>query len=251
MDLPTIVTRSEQDRAKLAAGHYAAETYVFDGGKIGLGSGTTSHYFVRALAERLRTENLDIICAVTSRSTHDLALELGIPLAELDEIGRLDVCVDGPDEIDAEGSMIKGGGACLLWEKLVARNSDKVVIVADELKAVDTLGAFPLPIEVIQFSWNTTAQAIRRLLVEYGYAEDTLIYRRERDGQPIITDNGNYILDVKLDEAWSIRELTVALNQIPGVVENGFFVDIAHEVVFGRPDGTAEVHTFPYLLEQK
>ncbi|MFC7400930.1 ribose 5-phosphate isomerase A [Citricoccus sp. GCM10030269] len=250
MDLPPISTRNEQDKAKLAAGKFAAENYVFDGGKIGLGSGTTSHYFVRALAQRLHAEDLDINCAVTSRSTHDLASELGVPLTDLDDIGRLDVCIDGPDEIDPHGAMIKGGGACLLWEKLVARNSDKVVIVADELKAVETLGAFPLPIEVVQFSWRTTARAVRELLVEYGYADDVVIYRREREGKPVVTDNGNFIIDVKLGEARSIRELTVDLNRIPGVVENGFFVDIAHEVVFGRPDGTAHAYGFPYVLDR-
>lgn len=247
MTSPLIETHSDQDRAKLAAGRLAAERYGIDGARLGLGSGTTSHYFVRALAEKVR-DGLEIVGVPTSNATKELALSLGIPLVDLDDVKRLDVCVDGPDEIDPDGSMIKGGGACLLWEKLVARASTKMVVVADHTKAVPQLGSFPLPVEVVQFSWGTTARAVRDLIVEHGYPGDVVLRRRERDGAAVVTDNSNFILDVELGRARDIAELTVQLNTIPGVVENGFFVGIADEVVFGWPDGRAAVHTFPLRL---
>ena len=242
-----IATSSDQDRAKLAAGRFAADKYCFDGARLGLGSGTTSHYFVRALAEKVR-DGLQVVGVPTSNGTRDLALSLGITLVDLDDIDQLDVCIDGPDEIDPAGSMIKGGGACLLWEKLVARTSARMVVVADHTKAVAGLGAFPLPVEIVQFSWGTTTKAVRALLVEHGYPADLRIVRRERDGSPVVTDNGNFIIDVQLDEARDAGALTVELNQIPGVVENGFFVGIADEVVFGWPDGSAGAFDFPLTL---
>jgi len=247
MTSPTIETRSPQDRAKLAAGRFAARTYCFDGARLGLGSGTTSHYFVRALGDLVH-DGLDVVGVPTSTATRELALELGITLVDLDDLEELDVCVDGPDEIDPTGAMIKGGGACLLWEKLVARASAKMVVVADNTKAVPTLGAFPLPIEVVQFSWGTTAKAIRRLLIAHNYPDDLPLARRERDGRPVITDNGNFIFDVSLETAHDIADLTVELNEIPGVVENGLFIDIAEEVVFGWQDGSAGTFTFPLEL---
>jgi len=247
MTTTPIDTRNDQDRAKLAAGRFAAEKYCFDGAKLGLGSGTTSHYFVRALAELVR-DGLQVVGVPTSNGTRDLALELGITLVDLDDIDQLDVCIDGPDEIDPDGSMIKGGGACLLWEKLVARTSAKMVVVADHTKAVPTLGRFPLPVEIVQFSWGTTTKAVRALLREHGYPADLGIARRERGGSPVVTDNGNFIIDVQLDTARDVAELTVELNEIPGVVENGFFVGIADEVVFGWPDGSAQAYQFPLDL---
>ncbi len=247
MTMSEPITRNDQDRAKLAAGRYAARTYAFDGARLGLGSGTTSHYFVRALAELVR-DGLDVVGVPTSNGTRDLALSLGITLVDLDDVDELDVCIDGPDEIDPDGAMIKGGGACLLWEKLVAKASARMVVVADNTKAVAALGGFPLPVEIVPFSYGTTTKAVRRLLVEHGYPEDVVIRRRERDGSPVITDNSNFIIDVQLDTARDIADLTVELNRIPGVVENGFFIDIADEVVFGWPDGSAATFQFPLTL---
>lgn len=247
MNPSPIPVRSEQDRAKLAAGRFAAEQYCFNGAKLGLGSGTTSHYFVRALVERVR-EGLEVIGATTSTSTRDLAVELGVPLVDIDEIDQLDVCIDGPDEVDQDGTQIKGGGACLLWEKLVVLKSAKSVVVADHSKAVSELGRFPLPIEIIRYAPGTTTQAVRDLLVRHGYAVNLEIIRRKRDGRDVITDNGNYIIDAHLERARDIGELTVELNSIPGVVENGFFHGIADEIVFGWPDGSAGVFDFPLTL---
>jgi ribose 5-phosphate isomerase A len=247
MNVPSIETRSDQDRAKLAAGRFAAEKYAFDGAKLGLGSGTTSHYFVRALAQRV-AEGLDVVGATTSTSTTELARELGVPLADIDDIDRLDVCIDGPDEIDVEGNQIKGGGACLLWEKLVVMKADKSVVVADHTKAVPRLGRFPLPIEIVRYAPGTTTAAIRTLLTENGYPADLELVRRSRNGEEVITDNGNYIVDAHLGKVRDIGRLTVELNRIPGVVENGFFYGTVDEVVFGWPDGSAGIFDFPFGL---
>jgi ribose 5-phosphate isomerase A len=234
---------SAQDRAKIAAGRRAVEEYCADGMRLGLGSGTTSHFFVRGLAEKVK-EGLDIIGVPTSNATRDLALELDVPLADLNDVGELDVTIDGPDEIDHAGSMIKGGGACLLWEKIVARASKKMVVVADDSKLVQTLGKFPLPIEVIRFGHVSTERLVTELLGDFGYAEVRLTHRMRGD-ERLITDTGNYIVDAHLTQIGEPGRLTVELNRIPGVVENGLFVGIGREVVFGHSDGTADVHALP------
>src|SRR5512140_196540 len=142
----------ERDRAKYAAGVKAIAQYFRDGMVVGLGSGTTSHWMVRALAPLVR-DGLRIVGVPTSKGTRDLAASLGIPLADLNENLELDVTLDGPDEIDRAGRMIKGGGACLLWEKIVAAATRRYVVIADDRKLVDVLGRFPLPVEVIPFGW--------------------------------------------------------------------------------------------------
>ena len=235
--------RSKQDLAKRAAGRRAAQEYCKDGMRLGLGSGTTSHWFVRELAVRVR-DGLDVVGVPTSTATRDLALELGIRLADLNDVPELDVTVDGPDEIDPAGSMIKGGGACLLWEKIVARASKRMVVVADDTKIVERLGAFPLPIEVLPFGWVSTHRLIGELLADAGYT-DVPIERRVRDGRVVLTDSGNYLLDARLGVVGDPGALAVQLNQIPGVVENGLFVGIADEVVVGHPDESAEVVGIP------
>ena len=235
--------RSKQDLAKRAAGRKAAEVYGKDGMRLGLGSGTTSHWFVRELAVRVR-DGLDVVGVPTSTATRDLARQLGIPLADLNDVPELDVTVDGPDEIDPAGSMIKGGGACLLWEKIVARASRRMVVVADDTKVVDRLGAFPLPIEVLPFGWVSTHRLIAELLAGAGHP-DVPIERRVRDGRVVVTDSGNYLLDARLGAVGDPGSLAVDLNQIPGVVENGLFVGIADELVLGHPDESAEVVGIP------
>lgn len=235
--------QTAQDIAKRAAGRKAVEAYCKDGMKLGLGSGTTSHWFVRELAVQVQN-GLDVIEVPTSTATRDLALELGITLVDLNDVSELDVTIDGPDEIDHDGSMIKGGGACLLWEKVVARASRRMVVVADDSKVVDTLGAFPLPIEVLPFGWVSTQRLIGELLADTGYGSVDLV-RRERNGEVVVTDSGNYILDGRLGTVKDASSLGVALNQIPGVVENGLFVGIADEVVLGHLDDSAEVVGLP------
>jgi ribose 5-phosphate isomerase A len=206
---------------------------------VGLGSGTTSHWMVRALAPRVR-EGLRIIGVPTSKGTRDLAASLGIPLADLNDHLELDVTLDGPDEIDSAGRMIKGGGACLLWEKIVAAATHQYVVIADDRKLVDMLGRFPLPIEVIPFGWRSTQRLVRELFASYGHRE-VPIELRGGERTPVVTDSGHYLLDCSLDRIPEADELATRLNVIPGVVENGLFVDVADAVVFGHTDGTADV----------
>ncbi|NMH79678.1 ribose-5-phosphate isomerase RpiA [Pseudonocardia xinjiangensis] len=231
-----------QDRAKVAAGRRALDTFVRDGMLLGLGSGTTSHWFVRSLAERVR-DGLDVVGVPTSTATRDLALELGVRLADLNDVPELDLTIDGPDEIDGAGSMIKGGGACLLWEKIVARASRRMVTVLDDTKIVPTLGAFPLPVEVVPFGWVSTRRHLSRRFADAGLGEAP-ITNRMRGDELLVTDSGHYILDAHLGAIPDIPGLAAVLNDIPGVVEHGLFVGIADEMVVGHPDGSAEVHTF-------
>ncbi len=231
---------TDQDRAKLAAGHKAIDAYLKDGMRIGLGSGTTSHWFVRALGERVRADGLDIAGVPTSTATRDIAREVGVTLLDLNDVERLDITIDGADEIDRAGRMIKGGGACLLWEKMVARASDRMAAVVDDGKVVETLGRFPLPIEVIRFGWKSTRRELRTLLAGFGHGEAS-IELRGGEASPIVTDSGHYILDCHLGRIGEPDRLAPRFNEIPGVVEHGLFVGIAHEIVVGHADGSAEV----------
>jgi ribose 5-phosphate isomerase A len=231
---------SQQDEAKKVAGRRVIQEFIHDGMKLGLGSGTTSHFFVRELGQHV-ARGLQLTCTTTSRSTIAVAEEVGIKITDPNEIGELDLTVDGPDEIDRKFNMIKGGGACLLWEKIIAHASKRMICVTDETKIVDCLGKFPLPVEVVQFAWKQTERMVARVLADHGI-ENARIARRMRDGQPVVTDSGNFILDchcgpVIADPA----PLEVELNRIPGVVENGLFTREAVGMVVGCFDGTSHV----------
>ena len=231
---------SQQDEAKKVAGRRVIADFIHDGMKLGLGSGTTSHFFVRELGKHV-ANGLRLTCTTTSRSTNDVAREVGIEITDPNEIGELDLTVDGPDEIDHRFAMIKGGGACLLWEKIIAHASKQMICICDETKIVERLGSFPLPVEVVQFAWKQTERMVAGALVRHGIKGAT-ITRRIRDGQPVVTDSGNFILDchcgpVIADPA----PLEIALNQIPGVVENGLFTREAVGMVVGCFDGTSHV----------
>ncbi|MCS4247540.1 ribose 5-phosphate isomerase A [Pseudomonas sp. BIGb0164] len=231
---------NQQNEAKKVAARRVIEEFVRDGMKLGLGSGTTSHFFVRELGKHV-ANGLKLTCTTTSRSTNDVAREVGIEITDPNEIGELDLTVDGPDEIDRQFNMIKGGGACLLWEKIIAHASKRMICVTDETKIVDRLGAFPLPVEVVQFGWKQTERLVQRVLAEHGIREVQII-RRERNGETVVTDSGNFILDchcgpVLTDPA----PLEIELNRIPGVVENGLFTREAVGMVVGCFDGTSYV----------
>ncbi|MGY3022484.1 ribose 5-phosphate isomerase A [Pseudomonas lurida] len=231
---------TQQNEAKKVAARRVIEEFVRDGMKLGLGSGTTSHFFVRELGKHV-ANGLKLTCTTTSRSTNDVAREVGIDITDPNEIGELDLTVDGPDEIDGQFNMIKGGGACLLWEKIIAHASKRMICVTDETKIVDSLGAFPLPVEVVQFGWKQTERLVRRVLGEHGI-NDIQIIRRERNGETVVTDSGNFILDchcgpVITDPA----PLEIELNRIPGVVESGLFTREAVGMVVGCFDGTSYV----------
>ena len=227
------------DRAKYAAAHRAAE-FVEDGMRIGLGTGSTAAWMVRRLGERVREEGLSLRCVPTSERTADLARRCGVPLAALEDVGWLDVTIDGADEVDPNLDLVKGGGAALLREKIVAAASDLVVIVADAGKRVEALGAFPLPVEVVPFGWRTTQTLIEEGL-EGQDVDARAVSVREQDGAPLRTDGGNVLLDLSLERIGNPRQLAAMLNRIPGVVENGLFLDMADVLVTGRPDGTVEL----------
>lgn len=228
-----------QDEAKKVAGRRVIEEFVRDGMKLGLGSGTTSHFFVRELGKHI-ADGMRFTCTTTSRSTNDVAREVGIAITDPNDIGELDLTVDGPDEIDRQFNMIKGGGACLLWEKIIAHASRRMITVCDETKIVDRLGAFPLPVEVVQFAWKQTEWMVADLIDRHGI-DGATIERRMRDGQPIVTDSGNFILDCRCGVILEPASLEAELNRIPGVVENGLFTRESHGIVVGRFDGTSDV----------
>ncbi|MCX5514060.1 ribose 5-phosphate isomerase A [Kaistia algarum] len=228
-----------QDEAKKVAGRRVIEEFVRDGMKLGLGSGTTSHFFVRELGKHVAA-GLRVTCTTTSRATNDVARDVGIRIADPNDIGELDLTIDGPDEIDRSFRMIKGGGACLLWEKIIAHASRRMITICDETKIVDQLGAFPLPVEVVQFAWKQTERMVSRLLAEHGIPEAT-IARRMRDDQPVVTDSGNFILDCRCGTIPDPERLELELNRIPGVVENGLFTRESQGMVVGCLDGTSYV----------
>jgi len=218
------------DLQKRAAGEAAAQL-VKPGMTVGLGTGSTAAWFVKALAAR----GLDIRGVSTSQATEDLALSLGIPMISLNEAGTLDLTVDGADEIGPGLSLIKGGGAALLREKLVWEASRRCVVIADHAKVVPTLGAFSLPIEVVAFGHLTTAQRIVDGLVD---CDITAIPRlREKNGKPVLTDGGNLIYDAPCGVIADPSALADALKSITGVVDHGLFLDLADEALVAGPDG--------------
>ena len=209
----------------------AAAELITDGMILGLGTGTTASYLVQILGERVR-QGLRIQGVPTSEATRQLAVAEGVPLTTLEEQPVLDLCLDGADEVDPELNLIKGGGGALLREKIVASAARQRIIMVDVCKCVDCLGAFPVAVEVIPFGWEVT----RRQLEQFG-GVPTL---RQREGKPFVTDQGHYIIDCALSQIEDTPRLNHQLNQLPGVVENGLFVDMTERLIIGSPDGITE-----------
>ena len=226
------------DTAKFVAGKRAVE-FVEDGMKVGLGTGSTAAWMVRCLGERVK-DGLRVTGVPTSARTAELARQVGIPLIGLDEARWLDLTIDGADEYNPDLNLIKGGGGALLQEKIVATASDRMIVIADATKAVGHLGAFPLPVEVVPFGWQTTRALIEEMLTSMDVLgrQTTL---RLNGSRPFITDEGNYIVDLHLNRIGNARQLALVLNQIPGVVENGLFIDICDMVIIGGADGRLEI----------
>ncbi|WP_062763162.1 ribose-5-phosphate isomerase RpiA [Falsirhodobacter sp. alg1] len=227
------------EKAKFTAARHAAGL-IQDGMKVGLGTGSTAAWLVRCLAERVRDEKLQITSVATSTRTAELARSLGLTVSTLDEVMRLDLTIDGADEFDGNLGLIKGGGAALLQEKIVATASDRMVVIADAAKHVATLGAFPLPVEVIPFGWRATSRLVEEVLAGQDVLGHEVVLRMAGD-VPLRTDENNYILDLHLKRIGNPQSLALALNQIAGVVENGLFLNICDTVVVGHPDGRVEV----------
>ena len=227
------------DKAKFVAAKRAAEM-VEDGMRVGLGTGSTAAWLVRCLGEMVREDGLKFRGVPTSTRTAELARDVGIEVISLDEAKWLDLTIDGADEFDADLNLIKGGGGALLQEKIVATASDQMVVISDASKEVETLGAFPLPVEVIPFGWQTTKALIEETLISMDVlGRQTSL--RMNGAVPYVTDEGNHIVDLYLQRIGDPRKLSLVLNQIPGVVENGLFIDICDRVVIGHQDGKVEV----------
>ncbi|NKX73964.1 ribose-5-phosphate isomerase RpiA [Rhodobacteraceae bacterium R_SAG3] len=227
------------DKAKFVAAKRAAEL-VEDGMRVGLGTGSTAAWLVRCLGEMVREDGLKITGVPTSTRTAELAREVGIEVITLDEARWLDLTIDGADEFDGDLNLIKGGGGALLQEKIVATASDQMVVIADKAKEVEMLGAFPLPIEVIPFGWQTSQALVEETLISMDVMGRSSTLRMN-GASPYVTDEGNHILDLHLNRIGNPRQLALVLNQIPGVVENGLFIDICDTVVIGYGDGKVEV----------
>ena len=222
---------SSADEQKRAAGE-AAAALVEDGMVVGLGTGSTAVWFVRALAARGLSR---LTCVATSTATADLAASLGLKLAELGETPPIDLTVDGADEIGPGLSLIKGGGGALLREKLVWEASRRCLVIADAAKIVTTLGKFPLPIEVIAFGHKITALRICDALSECDVGAAPRL--RMKDGHPVRTDSGNLIYDAACGRIEEPAALAFALKSVTGVVDHGLFLDLADQALIGGASG--------------
>ena len=216
------------DAAREALGH------VKDGMKLGIGTGSTAEEFVRLLAEHV-ADGLSVVGVPTSERTAGLCLELGIKLSTLEEIPELDLTIDGADEIGKDLTLIKGGGGALLREKIVAAASKSMIVIADNSKLVETLGAFPLPIEVNQFGLAATHIAVHHAAGRLGLSGDIVL--RTRSGAPFVTDGGHFILDASFGRIPDPRALSSALHAVPGVVEHGIFLNLARMAITASAAG--------------
>jgi ribose 5-phosphate isomerase A len=243
--------RSHADDAaslKKRVGYQSIDSYVRSGMKVGLGTGSTAYFAVERLGQRLSDGSLkDIVAVPTSEATRQQAVKLGVPLTTLDETSRLDVAIDGADEVDRNLSLVKGGGGALLREKLVEKAASKFVCIVDESKLCQRLGpGFPLPVEITPFCHQHT---IRQLKLIPGLADARPVLRlgnisnNKVDGENIaVTDNGNYIVDIHFDSPIAdAMELARQLKMTCGVVDHGLFVDMADVLIVGMKDGSIRV----------
>ncbi|MDA4844319.1 ribose-5-phosphate isomerase RpiA [Hoeflea poritis] len=214
----------------------AALEHVRPGMRLGIGTGSTAEEFVRLLAEKVEA-GLEIKGVPTSERTAGLCVELGVPIHSLDELPELDLTIDGADEVDRELRLIKGGGGALLREKIVACASERMVVIADESKVVETLGRFALPVEVSPFGLAATRIAVEKAASALGLT-GALELRMDRD-VPFETDGGHFILDASFGRIPDAEALSAALNSIPGVVEHGLFLSVACEAIIAGPNGVS------------
>jgi ribose 5-phosphate isomerase A len=212
----------------------AALAYVEDGMRLGIGTGSTAEEFVRLLAEKVHA-GLRIQGVPTSERTARLCLELGVPLKSLEELPELDLTIDGADEVDGQLRLIKGGGGALLREKIVAAASTRMLVIADESKLVDTLGAFALPIEVNPFGQRSTRLAIEKVASKLGLSGELNLRKSGED--VFTTDGGHYIFDASFGRIPDAEALSGELNSIPGVVEHGLFIHMASFAIIAGQAG--------------
>ena len=236
---------SGQDPAKRAAARAVLDSFVKDGMTIGLGSGSTAEIFVRLLGERIQSGSLHKVSGIASSSrTKNVADNNHVSLRDVKTFSSgFDLMIDGADEIDDFFRAVKGGGGCLFREKALAHMAKQLVLIVDESKCVETLGAFPLAVEVVSFSYEAVEIRIQKLLQSLDYDKIELKWRMGQDGKPFETDNGNFVLDCALQSITDAQALARGLKQITGVVEHGLFLDEADAVIIGKPDGSTETRT--------
>jgi len=212
----------------------AAFEFVKDGMKLGIGTGSTADEFIRILGDNV-AKGLNVTGVPTSERSAALCRKVGVPLTTLDETPELDLTVDGADETDRDLTLIKGGGGALLREKIVAAASADMVVIADDSKLVETLGAFPLPIEVNPFGLGATRRAVEKCADALGLTG--AIDLRQAEGKPYLTDGGHFILDASFGRIPDAQGLSSALLEIPGVVQHGLFIGLASTVVLAGEGG--------------
>jgi ribose 5-phosphate isomerase A len=201
--------------------------------RVGLGTGSTARHFVELLGARVR-DGLEVVAVPTSEATRAHAARLGIPLSTLDETPELDLTVDGADEIAPDLTVIKGGGGALLWEKIVAAASARMIVIADDTKWVPVLGRFPLPIEVVPFGRVVTRRAVEAAALAAG-CPGPVVLRCTREGHPFVTDGGHHMLDAALGSIPDPKGLAMRLAGIPGVVEHGLFIGLVAAAIIAGP----------------
>lgn len=199
---------------------------------LGLGSGSTAAILIEEVGRRWQSGELTGLTAVpTSFQSSLLAVEYGIPLSTLNEVDHIDLAIDGADEVDPARNLIKGGGACHTREKLVDSRADRFVVVVDQTKLSDTLGSFPLPVEVVPEAYRQVMEQLR------GFGCEPILRMAVRKAGPVVTDEGNLVIDAKFGAIEDPADLQMRINNIPGVLENGLFVGLADQVLVGRIDG--------------
>ncbi len=231
-----MTTQLDLDRLKKSAALQAVE-FVQDGMVVGLGTGSTAKHMVIALGEKVRA-GMRLRGVPTSHETAALAKEAGITLIDTDNRWEIDVAIDGADQVDPGFNLIKGGGGALLKEKIVAASAKQFIVLVDYTKQVPVLGgSFPLPIEIVPFGWGSTAREIESLT-------KSRVVLREKNGVPFRTEAGNLIVDVHIARIHHPKDLEIALNQIPGIVETGLFIGRTSVLIVGSPHG-ADIHHAP------
>nr|XP_034990569.1 ribose-5-phosphate isomerase isoform X2 [Zootoca vivipara] len=231
------------EEAKKLAAWAAVNNHVQNNQVLGIGSGSTIVHAVQKLAERVKQENLNIVCIPSSFQARQLILQNGLTLSDLDRHPELNVAIDGADEVDLDLNLIKGGGGCLTQEKIVAGYAKSFIVIADYRKKSERLGEQwkkGIPIEVIPMAYVPIARALAKRFG--GVAELRMAVNK---AGPVVTDNGNFLLDWKFDNVHNWREANVAIKMIPGVVETGLFIDMAERVYFGMEDGSVSVREKP------
>ncbi|GAB1290904.1 Ribose-5-phosphate isomerase [Apodemus speciosus] len=241
---PAPSTMSKAEEAKKLASHTAVENHVKNNQVLGIGSGSTIVHAVQRIAERVKQEKLDLICIPTSFQARQLILQYGLTLSDLDQHPEIDLAIDGADEVDAELNLIKGGGGCLTQEKIVAGYASRFIVIADFRKDSKNLGDRwhkGIPIEVIPMAYVPVSRAVTQ---KFG-GEVELRMAVNKAG-PVVTDNGNFILDWKFDRVHKWSEVNTAIKMTPGVVDTGLFINMAERVYFGMQDGSVNVREKPF-----